>query len=163
MVWAGLGSGVAHAVTIPPFPTSPLRVEFPVGDSAEVFVPLPGLCKDDGFLKAQVGSPVFDGTAHVVTHVELVATCDAAAGVVVRVTSDEPLTGLVSVTVVSIQGRNPDSSDVVAETGPFTVEFYMGIPIPDTGANTLRLSLWALVAVAAGATLVAGSRRRRVA
>ena len=51
---------------------------------------------------------------------------------------------------------------VGAGGAPDAGSFFNG-KAPDTGANTLRLSLWALVAVAAGATLVAGSRRRRVA
>ena len=165
-VGLGLGAPVAHAVTLPAFPAGPVQIEVPAGTGATTFIPMPGMCADGGVFHGQMGKPVFDGPTHGVSHMGFRDLCTADAGLEVGVKFEEAITGIVSVTIVTIDGRDDPDGDVVAAIGPFTIEFYMGVeipePIPQTGGEAGPLSVAALAAVLLGAVLLVGSRRRRL-
>ncbi len=167
----GLGAPVAHAVTLPAFPAGPVQIEAPAGTGATTFIPMPGMCADGGVFHGQIGKPVYDGPVHGVSHMSYRDLCTADAGLEVGIKFEDAITGIVSVAIVGIDGRDDPGGDIVASIGPFTIEFYMGVEIPEPepealpvmGGEAAPISVAALVAVLLGAVLVVGSRRRRLA
>ena len=181
---ASLGAGVAHAITLPDFPSSPSRFEAPAGSTASAFIPMPGMCPDTGdvhgVFHGQVGKPVFDGTLHAVVHAGFKNLCTAEAGMEIGVKFEGEYTGVVT-TSLAIEGK--DEAGATASIGPLVIEFYMGVPnpyaepeptpeptpesepvvLPTMGGEAGWLALAALATTAAGAALASLARRRPLA
>jgi hypothetical protein len=173
MAAVGVASPVAHAITLPDFPTSPSRFEAPAGSTATGFIPMPGMCPNTGdvhgVFHGQIGKPVFEGTVHLVVHSGIKNPCTADAGIEVGVICECEFTGVVTTSLV-IDAK--DEAGGTASIGPHVIEFYMGVPlpveepesapepIPEFGGEAGPLALAALVTLAVGAALVLATRRR---
>ncbi|HNJ98367.1 MAG TPA: LPXTG cell wall anchor domain-containing protein [Ilumatobacteraceae bacterium] len=163
------GSGIVHA-TGPYFPPNPPPMYVEPGDGHFALFPLPGLYLGfsepgqpesvereikvtddlpDDVADPVMGPPKADGQPDSTMEFGLK-----------NVDPDNPFVGIATAFVTLCVKPSPSTDPPVCHT--YSLVLYVGVPIPDTGADTGRLVAAGAAAVLLGGGLMVISRRRRL-